>query len=568
MLQGFDIWKLLAGLGIFLFGMFLMEEAIKKLAGRSFKRLIREYTRGRIRSISSGMFVTSVLQSSSAVSLMILAFVGAGIMTMESAIGVILGSNIGTTVTAWIVASLGFSLKIESFALPLIGIGGLGIIFLGNSEKYSNLSKLLVGFGFLFMGLDYMKGSVESFTSTFDISQIQNYGPLLYLAIGFLLTAIMQSSSATIAIILTALKAKIMDFDAAAAMIIGANVGTTVTILLGAIGAVRVKKRVAFSHFIFNIITGIIAVVLLPVLTFLVAKVIAIDTNPLLGIALFHTIFNLLGVMLFIPFIGLFARLLNRLFPDQKTELTLYINNTTTNVSDAAIAATRMETMHLVHKVLRFNLHVLNIDEKLVFSENIYSENRRNHKSSTPEKLYDNLKLLQSEIFRFSSAAQAYELDKEESIELNRYLHGARMALHSAKTIKDIKHDFDEFESADNHFLNDQYTHFRKRLIESYLKIDKILVPENKKNVTKPIMKLMKQLKENDHHFIQSTSRAINENRISDINVSTALLVNRAFVQSSRQILLAIRELMLSNEESAQYDAFQEIQDELGEGDD
>ena len=135
MLQGFDIWRLLAGLGIFLFGMYLMEESIKKLSGRSFKRLIREYTTGKMKSIFSGIFATSVLQSSSAVSLMILAFVGAGIMSMENAIGVILGSNIGTTVTAWIVATLGFKISIESFALPLIGSGGLGLIFLGHSEK-------------------------------------------------------------------------------------------------------------------------------------------------------------------------------------------------------------------------------------------------------------------------------------------------------------------------------------------------------------------------------------------------------------------------------------------------
>ena len=156
MVEGFDIWKLLAGLGIFLFGMFLMEESIKKLSGKSFKKYIREYTTGKIKSILSGIFSTAVLQSSSAVSLMVLAFVGAGIMTMENAIGVILGSNIGTTITAWIVAFLGFKVSIESFALPLIGIGGLGLIFLGNSVKYANLSKLVVSFGFLFMGLEYI----------------------------------------------------------------------------------------------------------------------------------------------------------------------------------------------------------------------------------------------------------------------------------------------------------------------------------------------------------------------------------------------------------------------------
>ena len=480
MLEDFDIWKLLAGLGIFMFGMFLMEESIKKLSGRSFKRLIRKYTTGRIKSISSGIFVTSILQSSSAVSLMILAFVGAGIMTMENAIGVILGSNLGTTITAWIVASIGFKLNIESFALPLIGAGGLGIIFLGKSEKYSNVSKLLVGFGFLFMGLDYMKESVEIFTRTFDISSIPNYGLLVYLGIGFVLTAIMQSSSATLAIILTMLNAGMLAFNSAAAMVIGANVGTTVTILLGAIGAVQVKKRVAFSHLVFNLFTGILALMLMPGLIYIVIRVFDPAINAVLGLALFHTLFNFIGVLSFFPFIRPFSKLLTKIFPDRITELTLFINNTTVEVAEAGILAIRKENLHLVKNVLRHNLNILNIDEKLVFSEHDYNyPKKKNIEISLLDK-YEDLKLLQSEILTFAAGIQKYELTESESGELNRYLHATRMALHSAKTLKDIKHNFDDFENADNIFLNDQYASFRRRLIETYIKIDKLITGESR----------------------------------------------------------------------------------------
>ena len=130
----FDLWKLLAGLGIFLFGMFLLEDSVKALSGKAFRRIIRLYTNGRLKAIGSGTLSTAILQSSSAVSLMVLAFVGAGVMSIENAIGVIMGSNIGTTFTAWIVATLGFKIKIESFALPFIGIGGIGLIFFRNSS--------------------------------------------------------------------------------------------------------------------------------------------------------------------------------------------------------------------------------------------------------------------------------------------------------------------------------------------------------------------------------------------------------------------------------------------------
>ncbi len=561
MLEGFDIWKLLAGLGIFMFGMFLMEESIKKLSGRAFKRLIRRYTTGKIKSIFSGIFVTSILQSSSAVSLMVLAFVGAGIMAMENAIGVILGSNIGTTVTAWIVASIGFKVKIESFALPLIGMGGLGLIFLGKSDKYSNISKLFVGFGFLFMGLDYMKSSVEVFATNFDIASIPNYGIIIYLFVGLLLTAIMQSSSATLAIILTTLNAGILEFDSATAMVIGANVGTTVTILLGSIGAVQVKKRVAYSHFAFNMITGIIALILLPVLVYIVRLFIDTTVDAVIGLALFHTIFNILGVVVFYPLIHVFSKLLVKLFPDKKTELTLYINNATTDVPEAAISAVKHETLHLVKNVLRYNLSLLNIDENLVFSQIDYRNSEKKQKTLSPEEKYENVKLLQAEIFTFSTQIQGHELTEKEPEQLNRYLHAARMALHSAKTFKDVKHDFEEFENADNIFLNDQYTHFRKRLIETYLKIDKIVEEDGKKDKTKAILKTLKQLRDDDRQFVYFTTQAISSRQIEDINVSTAIIANRAFVQSSRQILLALKELLLNEEEIIQLEQIQEISD-------
>jgi len=144
----FDLWRLLAGLGIFLFGMLLIEESVRALSGRAFRKIIRRYTDGRLRSIGSGALVTALLQSSSAVSLMVLAFVGAGVMSMQNAIGVIMGSNIGTTFTAWVVAVLGFKIKIEAFALPFIGIGAIGLILFKPASKLSLISRLLIGFGF------------------------------------------------------------------------------------------------------------------------------------------------------------------------------------------------------------------------------------------------------------------------------------------------------------------------------------------------------------------------------------------------------------------------------------
>jgi hypothetical protein len=217
--------------------------------------------------------------------------------------------------------------------------------------------------------------------------------------------------------------------------------------------------------------------------------------------------------------------------------------------------------LHLVKNVQRYNLSLLNIDENLVFTDFNYSTNDKRIKGLSPEEKYENVKLLQAEIFTFSTLIQGQELSEKEPEELNRYLHAARMALHSAKTFKDVKHDFEEFENADNIFLNEQYTHFRKRLIEIYLKMDKIIEENGKKDKTKAILKALKQLRDDDREFVQFTTQAISAKLIEDINVSTALMVNRAFVQSSRQILLALKELLLEQDEIVQFEQIQEISD-------
>lgn len=554
----FDIWKFLAGLGIFLFGMFLLEESVRNLAGRSFKRFIRKYTTGRFKSVLSGGLITALLQSSSAVSLMVLTFVGAGIMSMRNAIGVILGSNAGTTTTAWIVALLGFSLEIESLALPMIGIGGLGTIFLGSSDRYSNISKLLVGFGFLFMGLDFMKVSVEHFTDDFAMDAFTGYGILLYLLVGIVLTAIMQSSSATIAIVLTGLNAGILDFESAAAVVVGANIGTTVTVLIGSIGGNQIKKRVAASHLVFNVVTAVLGIVLLYPLSWLILQITGPDPeDAVIGIAIFHTVFNVMGVLLFIPFMSWLAQLLVRLVPDKRPGLTMVIHRLPPGESEAAIPGIHAEVFHLILTVLRHNLIALRIDPQLVFP--LGAGETKPTREIPPEQQYDNLKTLQADIFTFAARVQESTLGVKESEDLHRFLHGARLALHSAKTLKDVQHYFEEFENADNDYLNQQYTAFRQRMIAEYLKIaelhrDSTEEPIHPDRVSGDMAQILHHIRKEDQQFVRATTKAVAANELKDTDISNILIANRAFIQSSRQILSALREALLTPAESAMFE--------------
>lgn len=553
MSSNLDFWKLLAGLGIFLFGMLLIEESIKALSGRAFRRIIRMYTNGKLRAIGSGAMVTALLQSSSAVSLMVLAFVGAGVMSMQNAIGVIMGSNIGTTLTAWIIATIGFKIKIESLALPFIGLGAVGLIVFKSSNKSFQVTRLLIGFGFLFLGLDFMKTSVESFTQTFSLEQFPNYGLWFYLLVGTLVTGIMQASAATIAIVLTALNSGLITFEIGAVMVIGANIGTTITVLLGAIGGVQAKKRVGLSHLIFNLVTGAVAFIGLPAIVRVVSFFVDIQTDSLMGLALFHTIFNILGVLLFFPFLGPLSRMLVKVYPDFKTILTVYLDQTPAEVTDAATAALRKETGHLLQECQLYNLRLLHIDERLVFDQDLPFEKNRKRKFPL-DHLYENIKLLHAEIFTFYSKIQAQKLDETESKDLERLIYASRNMMNSIKNFKGVQHNMDEFDGSDNVYLNAQYMFFRKRLVELYHNMSRILGMDDKQSQYRSLLTSFAQIEEADNRFIKNTLNAVAEQKIQEMEIASLLLVNRLFTQSCRMQIYSMKDLLLSQEQVNDFD--------------
>jgi phosphate:Na+ symporter len=549
----FDIWKLLAGIGIFLFGMLLLEDSIKALSGKAFKKMIRFYTRGKLRAIGSGTIITAVLQSSTAISMMVLAFVGAGIMSMENAIGVIMGSNIGTTLTAWIVAMLGFKVKISVFALPLIGIGGIGLVFFKSSSKLFHVCRLLIGFGFLFLGLDYMKTSVEILTQAFDISKIPNYGLWIYVLIGVALTALMQSSSASIVVILTALNSKFINFEMGAAMVIGANLGTTITVVLGSLGGIPVKKRVGISHLIFNGVTSVVAFLCIHALIDFIALFIDIRSNSVMGLAFFHTLFNVMGVIIFFPFIGLLTKTLIKIFPDRKAVLTLYINNTPVEVPEAAAAALRKEVIHLLEECQIHNLRLLKIDEKRAFGGKSFFEKETGKRLARADH-YGTIKLLHAEIFAYYSRLQAQKLEESEAKAQERVIYASRNMMNSIKNFKGIRHNLSEFEASENSYLNSQYKLFRKRLQGLYRNMTHILEMESEEEQYRSLLKSFLHIEKDDEGFIAETMKAISAKKIKEMQIASLLLVNRLFTQACRMQIYGMKDLLLTQKQVENFD--------------
>jgi len=311
------IGSLAGGLGLFLLGMGMMTDGLKLAAGPALQSILGAATRTRWHALGSGMLVTALVQSSSAVTVATIGFVNAGLLVLAPALWVLFGANVGSTMTGWLVALVGLKFNIEALALPLVGVGVL-LRLAGSSRRAGAIGTAVAGFGLLFMGIGLLQQSFTSLAG--QLSLPQGDGALtvvVQLLIGLLMTVLMQSSSASIAIALTAAQGGLIGAQGAAAVVIGANIGTTVTALLAAIGATPNARRAAAAHVIFNLITAGAALALLPWLIAALSRAQAsfgMADDPAILLALFHTTFNLLGVLLMWPLAAGLTRWLQQRF--------------------------------------------------------------------------------------------------------------------------------------------------------------------------------------------------------------------------------------------------------------
>jgi phosphate:Na+ symporter len=324
MQQSFIIVGMLAGgLGLFILAVNMITNGLKSAAGHTLRDMLGRWTRSPVHGIVTGLSITAIVQSSSAVTVATIGFVNAGIISMHKALGVIYGSNIGTTMTSWLVASTGFKFNLETFALPMIGIGML-MHLTGGESKRGPLGSALVGFGLFFIGIGVLQDAFAGLMTAIDLNKFTADGiaaVLMYAGIGFLMTVLTQSSSAAIAIILTAATGGVVGLYAAAAMVIGANVGTTSTAAFAVINATPNAKRVAAAHIIFNLVTGVIALMVLSPLFWVVdntSELLGLEHIPAITLALFHTIFNIFGVLLMLPLSKRLVHFLDKRFVTQE----------------------------------------------------------------------------------------------------------------------------------------------------------------------------------------------------------------------------------------------------------
>lgn len=330
----FQVLKLLGSIGLFLYGMTLMSEGLQKVAGEKMRNVLAAMTSNSFKRVLTGLFITSIIQSSSATTVMVVSFVNAGLLTLTQSVGVIMGANIGTTVTAWIISLLGFKFDISMFSIPLVGFGFVLMMF--KSKKKKSLGELIIGFALLFLGLTFLKDSVPDLKSNPEIfaflQQWTNFGfgsVLIFVLIGSFLTMIMQSSSATMALTLVMASYGWIPFELAAAMVLGENIGTTITANIAASVANVSARRAALAHTVFNVFGVIWVLALYKPVMFVVSKVtiavFSIDpyTNTeaiLYGISFLHTLFNVTNTLLLVWFTPQIVKLVTKVIKSKETE--------------------------------------------------------------------------------------------------------------------------------------------------------------------------------------------------------------------------------------------------------
>jgi len=338
------IFQLLGGLGLFLLGMALLTDGLRSFAGSALRDALMRFTGTPAKAFTSGAVVTLMVQSSSATTVTLIGFVSAGLLTFPQAIGVVMGASLGTTGTGWIVSVLGLKVSLGFYALPLVGIGALTHLLARG--RWRPLGLALAGFGLIFVGIETLQTGMQALGGRFDPANLPASGVaahLAALAIGILMTVLMQSSSAAVATTLTALHVQAVTFDQAAALVIGAAIGTTVTGALAAIGGSVPAKRTAMAHVLFNLVTGLVALLLLPVFLWLIglAQQHAGLEPGAVSLAAFHTAFIALGVALFLPFTVPFARGIERLLPERGPRLTRHLDDSLLSAPPVALEAVR-----------------------------------------------------------------------------------------------------------------------------------------------------------------------------------------------------------------------------------
>lgn len=543
-----DFQEIAAGVAIFLFGMLMLEDGFKRFSGGFLETSLEKATGSVSRSFGFGIISTTIMQSSSLVSVITISFLSAGLISLISGVGIIFGANIGTTTGAWLVAGFGLKVNISAYALPMLAIS---IVLVFQKNKYlQGAGYVLAGLGFLFLGIHHMKEGFEAFKDQFDLSRFALaglVGLIVYTLIGTVATVVMQSSHATMTLIITALAANQISYENALALAIGANIGTTITAIIGAVTANFQGKRLALAHLVFNVVTAGVALVLInPIrisVDFISAGVGIPHDDYTLKLAVFHTIFNTLGVVIMLPLLKRLIAFLERTIPQPDEDLSKprYLSTAVDALPQTIEHAMRLEVKHLYDNAVELIAHGLNLHRHDIFTTKDVAatviHSRHPIEFDIDERYEARVKTLYSAIIEFATRVGTKDIPADVMEDVYALRDVAGRIVRAVKAIKHLRRNATRYTQTDQGTITELYDQLR-------IEIARILVEIHKLDVSGPDERSSLWL---DHERVQvaSDSKDTN-NRIEELIRNHALnaVMATSFLNDSSYAYAAMRDLL------------------------
>jgi phosphate:Na+ symporter len=543
-----DFQQIAAGVAIFLFGMLMLEDGFKLFSGGFLERILEQATKSVPRSLLFGIVSTTLMQSSSLVSVITISFLSAELITLLAGVGIVFGANIGTTTGAWLVAGLGLKANISAYAMPLLAIG---VVLVFQKSKYlRGAGYALAGLGFLFLGIHYMKLGFETFRDSFDLIQYALTGVLgliVYTLVGTLATVVMQSSHATMVLIITALASGQISYENALALAIGANIGTTITAILGSLTANYQGKRLALAHLIFNAATAAVALIFISQIRdsvdFVSQWVGIADDDFALKLAVFHTIFNVLGVAIMLPLMTRLIVFIERMIAEPATDLSLpkYLSDAVEEFPDTIENALRKEVKHLYDNAVELITHGLNIHRTELFNAEdvaaLVSTSNKPVEIDIDLRYEQRVKTLYSAILEFSTRATGRELPADVTSRVYELRDVSRRIVRAVKDIKHMRRNTSQYTRRHKGEMSELYNELRTKIARILVQIEKLerATPETRSHLW------LEEERTNIESDYQRTSQRV-EGLIRDGKVSAAEATS--FLNDSNYAYGAMRQLI------------------------
>ncbi len=552
MLSGFwvspEFQKIAAGVAIFLFGMLMLEDGFRLFSGGFLERILARATGSVTRSLLLGILSTSIMQSSSLVSVITISFLSAGLITLLAGVGIVFGANLGTTTGAWLVAGFGMKVNIAVYAMPLLAIG---VVLVFQSSKYlRGLGYVLAGLGFLFLGIHYMKEGFETFRSAFDLTQLAMTGVLgliVYTLFGTLATVVMQSSHATMVLVITALAAQQISYENALALAIGANIGTTITAILGSLTANYQGKQLALAHLVFNLATAAVALGLITPLReaveFISGHLGIAEEDFTLKLAVFHSLFNSLGIILMLPLLGRLIQMIERVIREPASDLSepKYLTEAVDEFPATIESAMQKEIKHLYDNAVELITHGLNLHRHELFAakdiEALVASSRTPVEFDIDQRYEWRIKTLYSAILEFATRATSKALPEDVVGRIYQLRDAAERTVRAVKAIKHLRRNTTRYTVHAQGAVTELYDSLRTDIARVLVEIERLdrAAPESRSRLW-----LDDELQNVDVNYKHTNARIEDLIRSDKMSAEVAT----SFLNDSNYAYDAVRELI------------------------